>query len=151
MTVLNEQLRRLVVQHATTNHLIGAVKEKKAQLWVEYLKKNDVELSAGMEKIARRQARAKNAAKPIGLFIGDDSLVAEQDSTLPAESPEKKRQSLIESWYFWGCQSWKYDQISRAAVIPGTAKILDASALPNPTGGKESLVQYVEVQIRKIS
>lgn len=151
MTETKQTLVRLAEQHHISGHLIGPVKRKKGDLWVQYLREHDVELSSPMEEVARRQASAKNAMKPIGLFMGDDSLVAKQDSSLPAKSLEKKCQSFIESWYFWGCKVDKYDQVSLAVIIPGTAKVLDASALSPPVGRQESLVQYVEDQVRKIS
>jgi hypothetical protein len=117
--------------------------------WAMYLHEQ-VGLSDEMKSVVFRQGKSSNRAKPIGYFVGDDSLVAKQDPVKARDSAEAKRQSFIESFHFHAYQT-KADSIYRVvhpdAIIPEVADVLDASALPNPDG---DLLGYVERQFSQI-
>ena len=117
--------------------------------WAVYLDER-VGLSDEMKSVVYRQGKNSNRAKPIGYFVGDDSLVAEQDPVKARDSVEAKRQSFIESFHYHALQT-KSDSIYRVvrpdAIIPEVADLLDASALPNPN---EDLLGYVERQYSRM-
>jgi hypothetical protein len=117
--------------------------------WAMFLHEQ-VGLSDEMKSVVFRQGKSSNRAKPIGYFVGDDSLVATQDPVKARDSAEAKRQSFIESFHFHAHQTKAdsiYTVVRPDAIIPEVADVIDASALPNPNG---DLLGYVERQYSRI-
>lgn len=150
-----QRLVQLARAHTNNDHFMSSLKKEKIETWEQVLSDQIDELAEEEKEIIRRQASGSNAAKPIGLFLGDDSLVTEQDETILRKSSHKQRQSLIESCVYWAQEDdrvWNdkhyWDYVSEEHVISLGIKLIEASALPNPS---LPIDQYVTNQVKLIA
>jgi len=128
-------------------------KKRAAYLYLDHIE-HQLSLSDPMKVILKRQAYADNRAKPVGLFLDRDGLVALQDELKAQDSDEAKRQSFLESLWYWAQQppnttllpQSDYDdqRIPPTAVVGEAAKVLQASHLPGPSA--DNIEEYVERQ-----
>jgi hypothetical protein len=146
----NADTQRLIqLVEKTEKHDSDFYRQKMGVMWKEYML-TQVDLSPSMCEVVRRQGYNSNRAKPIGIFLGNQPLIAKQDNRMAVDSDEAKRRSLIESFYYHAevvpGRVGGLDRISRDEVIPHVVEILKASALPTPA--TENLEQYVETHYR---
>jgi hypothetical protein len=145
----NAEQRLIQLVEKTEKHGSEFHREKMGVAWKKYML-TQVDLSPSMCELVRRQGHTSNRRKPIGIFLGNPSLIAKQDRSMAVDSDEAKRRSLIESFYYHAEvapeESGRLNRISRDEVIPHVVEILKASALPTPA--TENLEQYVETHYR---
>lgn len=140
---------------STTRHKLG-------NLWQSYVE-NQVELSEVTSAVVYRQGYATNRAKPIGLFLGNDELVALQckETTLSvlrknliqANPIAYRHKSFIES-FWWNAEdneqaNGDLSKEELAKLLGDISQLLAQSSLPNPR--KMPIREYVVKRYYKVA
>lgn len=112
-----------------------------------------VGVSETMEQLILEQARAKNRRKPLALFLNWDALLKEQDPDFFENEPEeaiqeKKRMSLIESFWWFNHKCQTAPTVSEAKLVTFTTAVLCESRLPLPEGCDETDHDELKQEVR---